>query len=61
VKNQSLYDATVTALTERGCPKDLAIDAAAVVAKDDPVKPDLGRTPVDQEIIKKSLPYLQNQ
>jgi hypothetical protein len=61
MKNQSLYSAAVEALTSRGCPTDLAKKAATVVANDDPVKPNLGRTQSDQEVIQEALPYLQQQ
>ena len=61
VQNQGLHDATVQALTDRGCPTDLAKSAATVVANDDATKPDLGRTKEDQKVIQEALPYLQNQ
>ncbi|MBC1238647.1 MULTISPECIES: hypothetical protein [Nostoc] len=59
MKNQGLYNATVQALTDRGCPKDLAESAATVVANDDSSKPNLGRTQQDQKVIQETLPYLQ--
>ncbi|MBD2458354.1 hypothetical protein H6G80_30340 [Nostoc sp. FACHB-87] len=59
MRNQGLHDATVQALTDRGCPTDLANSAAKIVANDDATKPDLGRTQQDQEVIKSALPYLQ--
>lgn len=59
MKNQGLHDATVQALTNKGCPTDLAESAAKIVANDDATKPDLGRTQQDQEVIKSALPYLQ--
>jgi len=59
VQNQGLHDATVQALTDKGCPEELAKQAAKVVANDDATKPDLGRTREDQEVIKSALPYLQ--
>ncbi|MBD2451862.1 hypothetical protein H6G76_33030 [Nostoc sp. FACHB-152] len=58
MKNQGLYDATIQALTDRGCPEDLAKSAATVVANDDSSKPDLGRTGEDQKVIQEALPYL---
>jgi hypothetical protein len=61
VQNQGLHDATVQALTDRGCPTDLAESAAKVVAKDDPTKADLGRTEADQKVVKQALPYLQKR
>lgn len=59
MKNQGLYNATVQALTDRGCPEDLAKKAATVVANDDSSKPNLGRTQEDQKVIQETLPYLQ--
>ncbi|MCC5640987.1 hypothetical protein LC593_35200 [Nostoc sp. CHAB 5844] len=58
-RNQRLYTATVQALTDRGCPEDLANQAASVVANDDSGKPNLGRTEADQAVVKQALPYLQ--
>ncbi|MCC5639817.1 hypothetical protein LC593_29125 [Nostoc sp. CHAB 5844] len=59
MQNQGLYDATVQALTERGCPEELANQAATVVSNDDSNKPNLGRTETDQAVVKQALPYLQ--
>ncbi|RCJ37977.1 hypothetical protein A6770_39895 [Nostoc minutum NIES-26] len=61
MKNDNLFFAALSALTSRGCPTALAASAAAVVANDDPAKPDLGRTQRDQWVISEALPYLQNQ
>jgi hypothetical protein len=61
VKNQGLYSAALTELTQRGCPEELAESAATVVANDDATKTDLGRTGKDQKVIQETLPYLQNK
>ena len=42
--NQSIYDASVTALTSNGVPEDVAERASEVVAKDDPTQENLGRS-----------------
>jgi hypothetical protein len=60
VKNDNLFLAALSALTEKGCPTALAASAAVVIANDDPTKPDLGRTQTDQWVIQETLPYLQS-
>jgi len=59
--NQSLYDASVRALTDNGVPEDLAEKASQVVASDDPTKPDLGRTETDQQTINETMNYLRER
>jgi hypothetical protein len=59
IMSESLFSVTVKVLTEKGCPADLAQEAATVVAKDDPTKTNLGRTEANQQTIQKTLPYLQ--
>jgi hypothetical protein len=59
MKNSNLFTAALNALTQKGCPSDLAQEAAFIVANDDPYEPDLGRTPEQQQIIREALPYLQ--
>ncbi|MBD2451978.1 hypothetical protein H6G76_33660 [Nostoc sp. FACHB-152] len=61
VQNQGLYSAALTELNQRGCPEELAKQAAIVVANDDSSKPDLGRNRQDQKVIQEALPYLRNQ
>jgi hypothetical protein len=56
--NQQLYQASVEALTAHGVPQDVADKASAVVAKDDPEKPNLGRTEQDQQAVKEAMIYL---
>ncbi|MCV3216017.1 hypothetical protein OGM63_21315 [Plectonema radiosum NIES-515] len=56
----NLYGATLRACEESGVPEDLTYKAAVIIASDEAGKPDLGRTPQDQEIIKQVLPYLQS-
>jgi hypothetical protein len=57
----NLYGATVRACEESGVPEDLTYKAAAIIASDEAGAPNLGRTPQDQEIIDKVLPYLQSR
>ncbi|WP_066376125.1 hypothetical protein [Anabaena sp. CA = ATCC 33047] len=61
MRNDNLFFAAFSELIERGCPTDLAGEAATVVANDDPTKHDLGRTPQDQSVIQQALPYLQRE
>jgi hypothetical protein len=60
VKNDNLFFAALSALTERGCPTALAASAAVVIANDDPTLPSLGRSERDQWVIQETLPYLQS-
>ncbi|UKP01435.1 hypothetical protein [Nostoc sp. UHCC 0870] len=60
MNNENLFTAALNALTNNGCPSDLAQEAASIVANDDPYQPDLGRTPEQQQIIREALPYLQS-
>ncbi|UKP01568.1 hypothetical protein [Nostoc sp. UHCC 0870] len=60
MNNENLFTAALNALTNNGCPSDLAQEAAQIVANDDPYQPDLGRTPEQQQIIREALPYLQS-
>jgi hypothetical protein len=57
----NLWGATVRACEESGVPEDLTYKAAAIIATDQALEPNLGRTPEDQEIIKQVLPYLQSR
>ena len=59
MNNSNLFSEALNALTNNGCPLDLAQSAASIVANDDPFQPDLGRTPQQQQIIQEALPYLQ--
>lgn len=60
--NQSLYDASVKALTDNGVPSELAEKASQVVASDDPTKSDLGRSETDRETINEAMNhYWQHQ
>jgi hypothetical protein len=60
MSNENLFTAAINALTNSGCPTELAQLAAQIVANDDPLQPDLGRTPQEQQIIQEVLPYLQS-
>ncbi|MBW4566111.1 MAG: hypothetical protein KME32_34580 [Mojavia pulchra JT2-VF2] len=60
MNNSNLFYEALNALTNNGCPLDLARSAASIVANDDPFQPDLGRTPQQQQIIQEALPYLQS-
>lgn len=56
--NNELYQASVAALTENGVPQDIAEKASAVVAKDDPELPNLGRTTEDQQAVNEAFAFL---
>jgi hypothetical protein len=56
--NESLYQASVAALTANGVPQQVAEKASVVVAKDDPAKPNLGRTTQDQQAVNEAMTYL---
>ncbi|MBW4565565.1 MAG: hypothetical protein KME32_31685 [Mojavia pulchra JT2-VF2] len=58
MNNSNLFYEALNALTNNGCPSELAQSAAFIVANDDPFQPDLGRTPQQQQIIQEALPYL---
>jgi len=60
MSNENLFTAALNALTNSGCPTELAQLAASIVANDDPSLPNLGRTPLQQQIIQETLPYLQS-
>ncbi|MBE9087477.1 hypothetical protein IQ278_36235 [Tolypothrix sp. LEGE 11397] len=60
MNNENLFTAALNALTLHGCPRELAQEAAEIVANDDPFLPNLGRTPEQQQIIQETLPYLQS-
>ena len=60
--NQSLYDASVKALTDNGVPSELAEKASQVVASDDGTKENLGRSESDQQPINEAMNhYWQHQ
>jgi hypothetical protein len=47
------------ALEGAGIPSEIASKVAEVINRDDPKKPDLGRSKEDQELINQSIKYLQ--
>ena len=57
--NPAFHEATWTILLNSGCPSSLAYQAAQVIGRDNPYAQRFGRTEKDQEIINKTLPYLQ--
>ncbi|NJL78345.1 MAG: hypothetical protein HC836_42480 [Richelia sp. RM2_1_2] len=60
--NESLYNASLQALTDNGVPSELAEKASQVIASDDPTKSDLGRSDCDREIINQTMNhYWQHQ
>jgi hypothetical protein len=59
--DSNLYAATLKACDERGVPEELAEIAATIIATDQALEPNLGRTDSDQEIIRQVLPYLQSR
>ena len=46
------------ALEGAGIPSEIAKDVAEIVDKDDPQKPDLGRSKEDQELINQSVKFV---
>jgi hypothetical protein len=48
------------ALERAGMPSDIASKCSEIVDRDDPNKPDLGRSKQEQELITESIKYLQN-
>ena len=55
--NQGLHDSLLEALKENGVPEDVAQAASKVVANDDALLPNLGRTPEDQSIVNEAMIY----
>lgn len=56
--DEQLYQASLKALTENGVSQEIAEKASKIVASDEPGKPNLGRTPEDQEIIWEAMEQL---
>jgi hypothetical protein len=48
------------ALEQAGMPSDVAAKCSEIVDRDDPNKPNLGRSKQEQELISESIKYLQN-
>lgn len=57
--NDSLKQAAQKTLIDAGVPVNLAIQCAEIIAKDDPSKPNLGRTEQDQHLISSSMEWLK--
>ena len=47
-------------LERAGMPPDIAAKCSEIVDRDDPNKPNLGRSKEEQELITDSIKYLQN-
>jgi hypothetical protein len=56
--NQELYQVAFNQLTSKGVPVSTAQRASLVVAKDDPSKPNLGRTEKDQSYISDAMIWM---
>lgn len=56
--NQQIYQAAFSQLTSKGVPVNAAQRASLVVAKDDPSKPNLGRTEEDQGYISDAMIWM---
>jgi hypothetical protein len=56
--NESLKQAAEKGLIDAGVPVNLAAQCAEIVAKDDPSKPNLGRTVSDQHLINSSMTWM---
>ena len=59
--NESLYNASLQALTDNGVPSELAEKASQIVASDDPTKSDLGRSESDRETIAEVVEALKKE
>lgn len=57
--NDSLKQAAQKTLIDAGVPVNLATQCAEIIAKDDPSKPNLGRTEQDQHLISSSMEWLK--
>lgn len=60
MKNQSLYEASVKALTENGVPEELAQKVSVIIANDEAGLPNFGRMPEDQALVNEAMVHLQN-
>jgi hypothetical protein len=47
------------ALESAGIPSELASKAAEIISRDDPQKPDLGRSKDEQELINQSIKFIK--
>ena len=47
------------ALESSGIPPELAAKAAEIISRDDPQKPDLGRSKDEQELINQSVKFIK--
>lgn len=57
--NKPLQKAAQKALSDAGVPVNLATQCAEIVAKDDPSKPNLGRTQEEQHLINSSMTWMK--
>ncbi|WGV23459.1 hypothetical protein [Halotia branconii] len=55
--NLEVYKTSLQHLTAGGVPQDIAEKASIVVAKDDPHKPDLGRSSEDQQAVNQAMEH----
>ena len=56
--NDSLKQAAEKGLIDAGVPINLASQCAEIVAKDDPIKENLGRTQEEQHLINSSMQWM---
>jgi hypothetical protein len=47
------------ALEGAGIPSDIAAKVAEIISRDDPQKPDLGRSKDEQELINQSIKFIK--
>jgi hypothetical protein len=59
--NNPLKLAAEKGLIDAGVPVNLATQCAEIVAKDDPSKPNLGRTQEEQHLINSSMEWMKSQ
>lgn len=59
--NETIREAAQKALINAGVPTELASQCADIVGRDDPAKPDLGRSEDDQRLIEMSMKWVTAQ
>jgi hypothetical protein len=59
MKNTEVLQAYQSALENAGVPENLAAQCAEIVKRDDPNKPNLGRSSEDQYLIRSSMEWMK--
>jgi hypothetical protein len=60
-RQQELHAIYRETLIQNGVPEKLAESASLVVSNDDPTKPNLGRTPEEQSIVREAVQHLNSR